>query len=235
MSYASEVLADSPRAWYRMDDASGLIQDSSGNAQHANASEGAGSATYSEAGALASDTASKSIRYTPNWRFIVADSASLDIGDVFTIEMWLKINAVPTTDSDLLSKQDNAYELHLLSDRTIKLSKSGVSDTVTSTAAVPNDGSFHHLVAAKDGASSCKLYIDNVDVTGTVTDSTYADNALDLRIGGHAADFFDGWLDEVALYSTALSAARVDAHWDAAQGAVAGAPILHTLRSNRRW
>jgi hypothetical protein len=34
MSYVDEVLADSPRAFYRLNEASGLPQDSSGNGLH---------------------------------------------------------------------------------------------------------------------------------------------------------------------------------------------------------
>lgn len=233
MSYSSEVLADAPAAYWRMDEASGNIQDSSGNANHATGTEGAGSGTYAESGALASDAASKSIRFNPNFRFLVNDNVSLDLGDVFSLECWLKISSVPVTYSDFIAKQTNAYEMRLYPGLTFSLVKADVSETVVSTSAVPNDSAFHHIVATKSGAT-VKLYLDNVDVTGTVTNTTYADNASVLQLGGSAVDFINGWLDEIAFYPTALSAARVSVHYNAAQSA-ATTPTLRIMRSNLRW
>jgi hypothetical protein len=225
MSYASEVLADSPAAYYRMDEASGLIQDSSGNANHATATAGAGSATYAEPGAIASDPSSKSILFNPNFRFEVPDHASLDLGDSFTIELWWRFD-VNAREQWPISKGPGGYELRINSDDTFALVKAATSLTVTSTVAIPDDAAFHHIVATKDG-STVKLYLDGVDVTGTVDNSTYADTTDALFIGGYDAgsnQFLDGWLDEVAIYDAALSASRVAAHFAAAQSTPAVQP-----------
>jgi hypothetical protein len=69
--------------------------------------------------------------------------------------------------------------------------------------------------ATKSGATS-KLYIDGVDVTGTVTDQTLVDNATSLLLDGTPQ--YHGHLDEMAIYNTALSAATVQDHYRAGRG-----------------
>lgn len=216
MSYASEVLADAPAVYYRMDEASGNPQDSSGHARHVTATSGGAGFTYSEPGAIASDPTSKSIKFQAD-AFSTPD-VGLDFADVFTIECWVKANSL-AAQAFLLTKQDNAYELALNTDGTLTLNKSAVGDVVTSTLALTVDGAFHHIVVSRNAATATVLYIDAVDRSGTVSATTFADNANTLRLGGLTDTLapLNGWLDEIALYSTALSAARVSAHYAAAQ------------------
>ena len=86
MSYFDEVMADSPVAYYRMDEASGLIQDSSGNGNNATVLNGT-TPTYSEPGALESDPASTSIDFdlTFDTYFDIPSDITLDLGDVLTL------------------------------------------------------------------------------------------------------------------------------------------------------
>lgn len=227
MSYASEVAADTPAAFYRMQEASGNIQDSSGNAQHATSTGGAGSVTYSQAGAIASDGASKSILFN-DFHFEVPDSATLDLGDSLTIECWLKFSSAPTAQKYILTKQTNGYEIRHSATGAQSFHKSDVSDIVTAATVTPNDGAFHHLVLTKNGAT-VKQYLDAVDVTGVVTNDTIVDNASVLRIGGFVdGSRMVGYLSEVALYTTELTAARVAAHYSAAQS-VGGATTSSML------
>jgi hypothetical protein len=82
---------------------------------------------------------------------------------------------------------------------------------VASTVTVTDTG-WHHVAATKDGAS-VKLYLDGIDVTGTVTDQTMSDNTLPLAIGQSSSSaFFNGTIDEVALYNMALTPSQVANH-----------------------
>lgn len=225
MSYSSEVLADSPVAYYRMDEVSGLIQDSSGNANHATSTLGAGSATYGEPGAIASDPTSKSIKVA-TFGFDVPDHASLDWGDVVTVEAWAKRNGIGTyqyfavkgfsVSSGTTVRFNPSNELELVSEAVGIIAESSV--TITDTTG------FHHFVTTWNGTTS-KIYIDGVDATTPQFDLTLLDNADPLRIGLYDATtfLFNGWLDELAFYPTDLSQARVQAHFDAAS-AIAPAP-----------
>jgi Concanavalin A-like lectin/glucanases superfamily len=56
--------------------------------------------------------------------------------------------------------------------------------------------------------------LDGVDVTGTVTNQALADTTFALRIGSDGAGgFWNGGLDEVAIYKTALTPAQVLTHY----------------------
>ena len=74
-AYATEVVADSPAAYYRMQEASGLIQDSSGNANHASAS--GGTATYQQTSPVVSDASAKAISFSGDDYFSIPDHATL--------------------------------------------------------------------------------------------------------------------------------------------------------------
>jgi len=74
-----------------------------------------------------------------------------------------------------------------------------------------NDGSWHHVVATHiSGTNAVSVYVDGVlDATGTITfDAT--NPALDrIGCGYNNLDFFDGALDDIRVYSRAISAAEV--------------------------
>ena len=75
-----------------------------------------------------------------------------------------------------------------------------------------------------------KLYQDGVDVTGTVTNSTFTNTSQEGYIGNN--DFSSEWLSsgtqlsELALYPTALSPERVLAHYETAVADPDFAPVL---------
>jgi len=79
------------------------------------------------------------------------------------------------------------------------------------------EGTWHHL-ALTQGREGVRLYLDGVPWQGAVGPS--AEKGLPIQIGAPTAagDFevFCGTVDEVALYSRALSAEEVAAHVDAA-------------------
>ncbi len=99
----------------------------------------------------------------------------------------------------------------------------GAMRVVTSPSAY-NDGRWHHVVATV-GATGMTLYVDGRQV-GTRSDTTGGQPGYGFwRIGGDStwsgAQFFAGHIDEVAVYRTALSAARVaDHHRAGSTGAV---------------
>lgn len=214
-SYIAAVLADSPRGHWRLGESSGTFADSSGNAHTAT---GVGGVTYSATGALphegdAAVTLNGSTGYLQ-----VTDHADLDLGDVFTLECWVKRSAIGTNDA-IFSKGTNAYFLFIDAGNFVQLQKQSVSNVAASTVLITDTTTWHYVVASKTGAT-VKLYVDAVECTGAVTNATFADTATDLFLGAtsglDAAYMFSGSVDEIAVYPTALSAARVSAHYAAA-------------------
>ncbi|WP_123380363.1 LamG-like jellyroll fold domain-containing protein, partial [Pseudokineococcus lusitanus] len=91
----------------------------------------------------------------------------------------------------------------------------GRENTITTERAY-NDRRWHHLVASQ-GADGMKLYLDGA-LVGTNPETGAQDYAGFWRVGGdsgwggHSSAYFEGRIDEVAVYSTVLPADRVAAH-----------------------
>ena len=110
-----------------------------------------------------------------------------------------------------------------------------------STTTVP--ASEWHPVAAAESGASVRLYIDGNDVTGTVNNYTMTAGVGVVVVGAmrwydygggtgiNYDDFFNGWIDEPAVYATALSQTRIAEHVSAASTAGAGFKNFEVHRS----
>jgi len=213
-AYPAEVKTDNPVAYWRLEEASGGFEDSSGNANHGSPS--VGGLTYGQTGevgnAVLFDGATGQIT--------VADSTTLDTGDVFTLEAWVNPAALPAGAKTIFDKGAGSYrlEIDVLPFPHFALYKIGVgTPIVKSSAVIAVDGVWRHIVVTKNG-STIAAYQDGVDATSAVANQTIVDTALSLGIGGQAGLFYNGSLDEIAIYPTALTAARVQAHYLASGG-----------------
>lgn len=236
MSYASEVLADAPKAYYRMQEASGLIQDSSGLGH--NATSTGGNAVYHTATPLVTDPGDFSIQHIVGSWFSIPDHADLDMGDTLTAEAWV----YPTTLGTLLVISGRggvgALSWGMNTDNTIFAAKANTAIIVSSTITLSISTWYH--VAYTKATTTSKIYIDGVDRTGAVTNQTLADVAVPLIVGADydASAPWLGLLDEVAFYSTALPQARVQAHYNAAfstGGGSGDAPPIGVLGRGAGW
>ena len=216
-SYAGEILKDNPGAYYRMDESSGLILDSSGN--NNNSYSFGGSPSYRRIGALG-EGPNRAIAFTvagwPSY-FGVNNSDTLDFGDRLTLELWLKREYIGILQT-ILDKGAGAYQLILDSSDHICLTVGNGGATIaSSTATISDTTMFHHILVTKNG-SAVYIYIDGVDVTGSISNQTLTNNSIDLNIGSQSppASYLYGLVaDEIALYSTDLSYDRVINHFNA--------------------
>ena len=150
------------------------------------------------------------------------DTVNFEFGDVVTCEAWInRNNTAPGSFGGIMAKAGGAYYLRLnQTTGQIEFAKQGTVSIVGSTQNVPLTG-WHHVVATKNG-STTKLYLDGVDVTGTVANQTLANNGAFLFFGSRndsnfgGAEPFSGFLDEIAVYNVAITAATVAAHYAAA-------------------
>lgn len=215
-SYRTAVTADSPAGWWRLEETSGTsAADSSG----ANTGTYVNSPTLGVAG-LISEAATYAVTLNgSNQRVTVPDHASLDLTDTFTLECWIRRGSTLGTNQVLIDKDTGAYQIRFNTSNQLEMWRSNVAVIVASTVTI-TDTAAHHLMATKTGAT-VKLYIDGVDRTGAVTNSTCVNNGSQLAIGSTSsgAQYFHGTLDEVAVYPTALSAVRALAHYTAGTAA----------------
>jgi hypothetical protein len=145
----------------------------------------------------------------------------------FTLEAWV-INAGQggTPRSPLGRIVSNGwpgnigYGWGILANDGMRFTTYGVFDYDSNTASVvPRDGAWHYVALVFDSTNTANFYVD-----GAFTEAISATNpvrpaALDLMIGRNPAstaeEFFNGGIDEVAIYSVELSAAQIQAHYNA--------------------
>lgn len=139
------------------------------------------------------------------------------LGDIVTIEAWVNRNGGTFAGlGGIVSKGVGGYYVRM--DGTsgqFYFVRSKIASLCSSTANVPSAG-WHHMVGTKNGAT-IKLYLDGVDCTGSVSNSTLTNDIEPLVIGhdSNAAEWFKGSLDEVALYGRAITASEVLDHYNA--------------------
>lgn len=220
MSYLSEVTADAPNIYWRLGEPSGTV---------AAATIGTGAGTYRNtptlgvAGALAGDANTAVTFAAASLQDVQsagsAHVAAQDVGDVFTIEAWIKRASITAAYNFIFHNGSGSIAFRVdITTNLLHLDRAGVAGIVSSTVAITDTTTWHHAVATKNGAT-VKLYLDGVDVTGAVTNSTFVNPGQAWYIGSGAGSlYWDGSLDEVALYPTALSGARVLVHYNAGLG-----------------
>ena len=162
-------------------------------------------------GAVTSNTAARFDGVNDTVR--VPESTSLDVGDAFSAEGWIKRSSTASS-YELMNKGANGLQLVVMSAASgsqVWLRKAGVSTIARSSAGVPAGG-YHHVLVTKHGAGSARIYLDGVDVTVPVSGAQIVQNtSFPLTFGsaaGASADY-----DEFALYARALSADEVAARF----------------------
>lgn len=151
----------------------------------------------------------------------IPDAPGLDVGSTFTLEGWIKRSADGRSHA-MFNKGDRGPHLVVMgaaAGNEIYLRKANVTTLARSSAGVPADGAFHHVVATMDGPGTARIYLDGVDVTVPVPGQgvhAIQDTAFPLVFGGGASTA--ATFDEFALYDRALSADEVAAHHAAGSG-----------------
>lgn len=223
-AYAAAVRGDRPSAYWRFGETSGT---------NANDEIGTNDGTYtgtfalSQTGALIGDPNTAADGY-----ILAPDATDMDLGDgPFTIEGWFKRAGSIGAAGCLYSKNSGVQlgnpVLYLETDNTITVYKAGSGTIGKSTATVTDTTTWHHLVYTKSGAANV-IYLDGVDVTGTITNFTTTNNTAQVAIGADSegtANLFDGAVDEWAIYKSVLTPARVLAHFQAGVGGVYAAAV----------
>lgn len=214
--YPEQVLADSPIGYWRLGEPSGTTAaDASGNGHDGTYT----SVSYGQTGALAtsSDTAIKTDYLAGTVE--IADNDVFDLTGDFTLECWAKQG----TSVDAIHKMAVASSTILFRWRfgnsVVDLAQySGTLKTVAATAPLNSD-QWNHIVVTKSGTTVTHYKNGVANGSGTIS-GTIAASLDPVRIGyNSAADTYGGsYVDEFAVYNTALSAERIAAHYATGMG-----------------
>lgn len=221
--YEAAVAALSPRAYFKMQEASGLPQDSSGNALHMDAT--AGTPVYELPGPF---TGSKSIQLPASANFSRTTQVSVKQND-WTIEAWVYVMTITASGRSLV-QNDTTGAAGWGIGYDFGFRTNGARDSVNLP---PFDKAcplftWKHVVLARD--SSWHYYLDGrPDVGDTSAAGTPGVPAGAFRIG--AGSGLSGRFSYAIVYESCLTAAQVLANYRAALQEDLRATYLGTRRS----
>lgn len=229
-TYYDVITGDSPAGYWRLGEAAGATQaqDASPNNRDLNYNNAPASGFFGEPGAIVGDldTAVKFTPGSPNPTISSPNTTDFGfaLGQSFSAEYWIKAlpgNSMTGSPPGLLTKGYDSsqstpwYLSRYHSDGRVDWFLRGPDRVVTSTATV-NDGGWHHVVGVYDSAAGqSHLYVDG-RWQGTVTDvagNPYGTNLRPFTIANHLNRNVDAFMDEVAMYDSALSADQVVEHY----------------------
>ncbi len=238
--YGPTVEADSPHGWWRLADdlpRATVVADSSGNGR-----TGVWKGTPSSTGSLVTDgPGGVSLDGSGDTSEGSADGAVITGATLYaapvSVEAWIKTGKYGTHWSFICGQTHTVGSTAFSHDFTLVMDNAtgrpsflalvgGINVGVTGTTDLRDTG-IHHLVGTVDSSRNCRLYVDGVLQAGpsAAGSTTAIDGSGSFRIGktpvgsdpGVSSSYkcFDGEICEVAVYSSALSAARVLAHYQA--------------------
>jgi hypothetical protein len=230
-SYSAEVLADAPSAYYRMGEPSGPVVDTMGGLSGAVS----GTVTRDVAGALVGEDDGAIDFDGSTGGVVVPHQSQLNLGNgPFTLEAWLDPDAMNVgqvyTFISKMSVAYGSYQLALFNGYIITV-KTGTAIGTTSSVVLTHTGGQYHVVWTHEPGVD-HLYVNGVeDLATTGSPLIFIDTASDLNIGyeGPDGEYWDGMIDEVAIYPTVLSADRIAAHYAARESITETASRLSTF------
>jgi hypothetical protein len=163
---------------------------------------------------------------------LFADDGNLNMsaGGAFTLEAWVKGSPAQEVGAAVIAKGagggDEQFALDIVNGAYRFFAWNGQNPntpTVLQTGATPDD-TWQHVAAVMDiGEGVMQVYVNGQLVGAAAPPSTIVNNAHAVSVGARESQGsinydhnFDGLIDEVAVYSYALSAQEVQAHFDAA-------------------
>lgn len=164
-----------------------------------------------------------------------SDDAELDVGTVgFTVSGWFRHNStISGTDTLLARYSSGGYKVYMNSSGYLCFGiDSDASWTPSHTACSSvsyADSKWHYFEAVKTGISTITLYIDSRQMQQTaITDQASLSGTTPTFYVGIDSDGtsnpWDGYLDEIKVYDTALTVAQVKTDY-AARGSPKGATV----------
>jgi hypothetical protein len=238
-SYAAAVVADSPTSWWRLDEPPGssTFQDAMGR----NPGTWISPPTLGVPGVAAGDSAA----YFPDGQRAYGEVPfSFDLNSsTITVECWVMTTNVSETLSPVASWAASPHYQGYMFIKNGQEWDSAFSfnDTYIYTYVpmgnLPTNSSprWTHLVFTSSPLAGWSVYYNGVktggpfDPTGWVVNTTYPFH-IGANVPGASAynNFFDGTIDEVAVYPTVLSDARIAAHYQAALYGSNSPPVFIT-------
>lgn len=209
-------------AWWKLDEEAGdVVADSSGNGHDGSLQGNASWAGGVTGNALLLDGQDSCVN--------VGRDPDFDITHQITVSAWIKVGRFDRQWQAIVTKGDRSWRLQRnFESGTLEFACTGLSvpgaewGSIFGTVTV-DDGLWHHAAGVYDG-QKLYLYVDgNLDVSSEGSGKIRVDDQP-VYIGENAGApnrFWNGLVDDIRIYSYALSAAEIAAICDGARGASA--------------
>ncbi len=146
----------------------------------------------------------------------VPHHSSLQMGTDMTVAAWVKTSNADGSADVIVSKWGLAgnrnYWLGKLDSTTIAFYVDNAQN-VTANLNLINDGNWHHVAGVADASSRLlRIYVDGTQRNTAAYDGTSETGTADVNMGASedsTVQIWDGWIDDVRIYSRALSGAEV--------------------------
>jgi len=202
-------------SWWPLDETNGAFAYDIVGGNHGTQINGPTPATGMVDGALSFDRVDDYVN--------LGNDSSLNIGtDDFSVDMWLYVNG--TSDADVIRKPSSGwitsnskgYRISTANGQIRVAVGNGGSWYVNYQSANLSTNKWHHFAWVLDRDNGSYIYIDGVlsstyTATDTTTDISSSNNA---SIGGRQK-FFNGIIDEVEIFNRSLTAAEIQAIYNA--------------------
>lgn len=241
-TYSELVLADNPAACYQFSETTGIVAaDSSVNGNNAAYVDAVQLNQPSLSGLGSSSLGLDGVSAHVLATGLNQEGTTLFNSLNFTLETWINTTSESRTGtqayqgdgliwSDVGGSADD-FVLAALNNRISFFT--GNPDLSFTGNTIINDGNWHHVVATRNVTavdSTLTVWVDGIiDASGTTANTGALRANANVVIGGNTLDrqFFNGRMDEVALYNSVLSADSILTHYQWASFLLpAGLPLL---------
>jgi len=210
------------RGLWRMEEESGTRYDDSPNdSNDLTDNNSVGYSSDAQEGDNSADFEDTSSQYLS-----IADASQtgLDLSDQFTILMWVKPESLTDVGRHALVSKfdidggDRAYQVSLLLDtgsyyHRVSVSADGAAATHLQASTATTAGSWVHLAAVYDG-NELRLYrdgeLDCTPVTSFTSLLNNSDAAFEVGRGTNDEYYYDGLIDELAVFDRALVQGEIE-------------------------
>ena len=233
-NYSSTVLADGPVSYWRLGEQSGTTALDIGTG--ANNGTFTGGYTLGVNGAIVSDT-NDAVGFNGSTGYVsVPDKANLDLTGDMTLEMWAKPGLLNGTTQTVLQKGTSASSAgtgwqYRISINSANHWKGIIFVGTTSYEIIDNTDTlstsrWDYLALVRSG-STLTFYVNGQSVgSAAVSGATNTTTGMLAfgRAGGYSNYYLNGSVDEVAIYSAALTVSQVQNHFTVATTMDGGRP-----------
>ena len=158
----------------------------------------------------------------------INDSASLHLTTAMTLEAWDNPSAVSSAWRDVVYKGNDSYYLEGTTTSggvPCGAGNFGMADVGAFGPAVLALNTWTHLATTYDGVT-LRFYVNGVQVATLAQTGAMVTSSNSLQIGGDSiyGQYFQGTIDEVRVYNTALTAAQIQTDMNTPLGNIPTTP-----------